>query len=138
MLSKLFQQNPQQVVSAAAGQGLPLQVASEATVATLASNAAVPAVPEKKRRRGRSGSFPQKIHQMLRDLEEQGRQDIASFVRDGAAFCIHRPKEFSKEVMPKYFKMGSYASFQRQVRSLRELLLTILFALLTPISLRFS
>ena len=71
--------------------------------------------PEKKRRRGRSGSFPQKIHQMLRDLEDEGRQDIASFVRGGKAFCIHRTKEFAKDVMPKYFKMGSYASFQRQL-----------------------
>ena len=71
--------------------------------------------PEKKRRRGRSGSFPQKIHQMLRDLEDDGRQDIASFVRGGKAFCIHRTKEFAKDVMPKYFKMGSYASFQRQL-----------------------
>jgi len=72
-------------------------------------------VPEKKRRRGRSGSFPQKIHQMLRDLEDQGREDVASFVCDGSAFCIHRHKEFAKEIMPKYFKMGSYASFQRQL-----------------------
>jgi len=79
------------------------------------SSAAVAAEDPKKRRRGRSGSFPQKIHQMLRDLKEQGREDIASFVRDGRAFCIHRTQEFAKDIMPKYFKMGSYASFQRQL-----------------------
>jgi len=33
----------------------------------------------------------------------------------GQAFAIHRPKDFAEIVMPKYFKMGSFASFQRQL-----------------------
>jgi hypothetical protein len=59
----------------------------------------------KNSRPGRAGSFPQKLHQMINELAKQGQQDIASFVLDGKAFLIHRPKEFAEAVMPKYFKM---------------------------------
>ena len=44
-----------------------------------------------------------------------GTADIASFVDNGRSFNIHKPKEFAQNVMPKYFKMGSFASFQRQL-----------------------
>ncbi|CAB9528422.1 shock factor protein HSF8 [Seminavis robusta] len=69
----------------------------------------------KKRRRGRTGTFPQKMHNMLEDLEKNGESHIASFLPHGKAFAIHRNKDFVKFVMPKYFNMGSFASFQRQL-----------------------
>lgn len=47
--------------------------------------------------RGRSSTFPLKLHQMLLDLENQeGGRAIASFLPHGRGFQIHRPKEFSK------------------------------------------
>ena len=74
-----------------------------------------PVQKPKKTRPGRAGSFPQKLHQMLNNLEREGRQDVASFELDGKAFSIHKPKLFVDTVMAKYFRMKSYASFQRQL-----------------------
>lgn len=67
-------------------------------------------------RKGRTGTFPQKLHQMLSDLERQGGgTDIASFLPHGRAFAIHKPRDFVKHVMPKYFRMSRFSSFQRQL-----------------------
>ena len=68
------------------------------------------------KRKGRTGAFPQKLHQLLLDLEEiEGGTDIAAFLPHGRAFAIHDPKEFCKTVMPKYFRMNRFSSFQRQL-----------------------
>jgi len=77
--------------------------------------AALAAIPADKRK-GRSGTFPQKLHQMLSDLERQeGGTEIASFLPHGRAFCIHKPRDFVKHIMPKYFRMSRFSSFQRQL-----------------------
>lgn len=69
-----------------------------------------------RRRKGRTGTFPQKLHQMLSDLERQeGGAEIASFLPHGRAFAIHKPRDFVKHVMPKYFRMSRFSSFQRQL-----------------------
>jgi hypothetical protein len=69
-----------------------------------------------RRRKGRTGTFPQKLHQMLSDLERQeGGPEIASFMPHGRAFAIHKPRDFVKHVMPKYFRMSRFSSFQRQL-----------------------
>jgi len=66
--------------------------------------------------KGRAEPFPAKIHRMLSELEEQeGGTDIASFLPHGRAFIIHKPKKFTEEVMPKYFRMSRFSSFQRQL-----------------------
>lgn len=76
---------------------------------------AILSLPPDRRRKGRTGKFPQKLHQMLSDLEQQGRNDIASFMSHGRAFAIHKPIAFAKEVMSKYFRMSRFSSFQRQL-----------------------
>jgi len=76
---------------------------------------AILSLPPDRRRKGRTGKFPQKLHQMFSDLERQGRSDIASFMPHGRAFAIHKPIEFAEEVMPKYFRMSRFSSFQRQL-----------------------
>jgi hypothetical protein len=77
---------------------------------TLATNAV------KEKRKGRAGRFPQKLYQMILDLEKQeGGADIASFLHNGRAFAILDPTEFVKSVMPKYFRMSRFSSFQRQL-----------------------
>lgn len=69
-----------------------------------------------RRRKGRTGTFPQKLHQMLSDLERQeGGPEIASFMPHGRSFAIHKPRDFVKHVMPKYFRMSRFSSFQRQL-----------------------
>ena len=66
--------------------------------------------------KGRTEPFPAKLHRMLSELEQQeGGTDIASFLPHGRAFVIHRPKQFAEEVMPKYFRMSRFSSFQRQL-----------------------
>ena len=78
------------------------------------------ASPLKEKRKGRTGSFPQKLHQMLSDLEKQdGGTDIASFLPNGRAFIIRKPKVFEETVMPKYFRMSHFSSFQRQLNLVR-------------------
>lgn len=71
---------------------------------------------EPRKRKGRTGTFPQKLHQILLELERQeGGSDIASFLPHGRAFAIHKPREFVKEIMPKHFRMSRFSSFQRQL-----------------------
>ncbi|GAX09661.1 hypothetical protein FisN_19Lh128 [Fistulifera solaris] len=74
------------------------------------------ATPAEIKRKGRSGSFPQKLHQILQELERQeGGREIASFLPHGKAFAIHKPRDFVKTIMPKYFRMSRFSSFQRQL-----------------------
>lgn len=67
------------------------------------------------KRLGRSSVFPRVLHAILADLERQGRDDIASFLPHGRAFAIHKPREFATKVLPRYFRMGHFTSFQRQL-----------------------
>jgi hypothetical protein len=84
------------------------------------ASAALSMAPANQKRKGRTGTFPQKVHQMLADLEKQdGGTDIAAFLQNGRAFIIHKPKEFEEAVMPKYFRMGHFSSFQRQLNLVR-------------------
>jgi hypothetical protein len=86
-----------------------------AQLAALGAAGSLPLPPDR-RRKGRTGTFPQKLHQMLSDLEAQdGGADIASFLSHGRAFAIHKPRDFVKTVMPKYFRMSRFSSFQRQL-----------------------
>eukprot|EP00549_Striatella_unipunctata_P015162 CAMPEP_0118699316 /NCGR_PEP_ID=MMETSP0800-20121206/15815_1 /TAXON_ID=210618 ORGANISM="Striatella unipunctata, Strain CCMP2910" /NCGR_SAMPLE_ID=MMETSP0800 /ASSEMBLY_ACC=CAM_ASM_000638 /LENGTH=392 /DNA_ID=CAMNT_0006599487 /DNA_START=86 /DNA_END=1264 /DNA_ORIENTATION=- len=75
--------------------------------------------PEPKHKKGRGGAsepFPQKLHRMLSELEEQENgAAIASFLPHGRAFCIHNPKKFVNDIMPTYFRMSRFSSFQRQL-----------------------
>jgi hypothetical protein len=78
--------------------------------------ASLPSILQDRKRKGRTGTFPQKLHTMLSDLERQdGGSSIASFLPHGRAFAIHKPREFVKHVMPKYFRMSRFSSFQRQL-----------------------
>jgi hypothetical protein len=70
------------------------------------------------RRRTRGGvtePFPEKLHRMLREVEEEGEGDIISFFSHGRAFAVHDSDRFVSHVMPKYFKQSRLSSFQRQL-----------------------
>lgn len=108
-LAKLLQSQQQSNASNAATE-IP-----HASLAALGAAGSLPLPPDR-RRKGRTGTFPQKLHQMLSDLEGQdGGSDIASFLGHGRAFAIHKPRDFVKHVMPKYFRMSRFSSFQRQL-----------------------
>jgi hypothetical protein len=94
--------------------GNPIMVPSPAP--TFQDMASLPNILQDRKRKGRTGTFPQKLHTMLSDLEHQeGGSLIASFLPHGRAFAIHKPRDFQKHVMPKYFRMGKFSSFQRQL-----------------------
>ena len=59
--------------------------------------------------------FPEKLHRMLREVEQEGKSDVIGFFAHGRAFAVHDPDRFIAEVMPKYFKQSRLSSFQRQL-----------------------
>lgn len=74
----------------------------------------------------RAESFPAKVHRMLSQLEQQeGGTDIASFLPHGRAFIIHKPKMFTEQIMPNYFRMSHFSSFQRQLNLCKSLFLFV-------------
>lgn len=114
---ELQQQHLQQPFNLSALQQ-PNQLNNEVAWSDPASLGGTPQLPPeiKWKGRGRSSTFPLKLHQMLLDLEKQeGGTAIASFLPHGRGFQIHKPKEFAKEIMPNYFRMSTYSSFQRQL-----------------------
>lgn len=52
-------------------------------------------------RGGVSVAFPEKLHQMIGEIEEEGREDIVSWRPHGRAFQILNKKAFLEEVMPR-------------------------------------
>ena len=74
-----------------------------------------PAPDNRRNRGGVTVPFPEKLHQMLDDVEKNGMTDIVSFFPHGRAFAIHKPVQFVSDIMPKFFKQSRFTSFQRQV-----------------------
>jgi len=71
------------------------------------------------KRRGPRGGvahpFPEKLHLMLDNVEEEGLDHIVSWHPHGRSFAVHKPKDFVAEIMPRYFKQTKLTSFQRQL-----------------------
>ncbi|GKZ00975.1 hypothetical protein MPSEU_001049000 [Mayamaea pseudoterrestris] len=71
-----------------------------------------------KQRRARGGvasHFPERLHQMLLDVQDNDQTDIVSFLSHGRAFSVHDMDRFVSEVLPKYFKQSKWNSFARQL-----------------------
>jgi len=60
-------------------------------------------------------AFPFKLHSLLENAEKSNRCDIISWMPNGKAFKIHKPKDFADFIMPQYFNQTKYRSFQRQL-----------------------
>jgi hypothetical protein len=72
-------------------------------------------IPDTRRNRGGvTEPFPEKLHRMLEHTEREGMTDVVSFFNHGRAFAIHKPRRFSQEIMPRFFKQTRLTSFQRQ------------------------
>mmetsp|Transcript_10926 Transcript_10926/g.12508 ORF Transcript_10926/g.12508 Transcript_10926/m.12508 type:complete len:354 (+) Transcript_10926:110-1171(+) len=68
--------------------------------------------------RGRGGvsePFPERLHRLLKETEQNNMGDIVSFFPHGRAFAVQDQTRFVREVMPKYFNHSGYSSFQRQL-----------------------
>lgn len=63
----------------------------------------------------RNNHFPLKLHAMLDHVEKEHLDYIVSWLPDGTAFKVHRPREFVSNVMPAHFSMTKYKSFLRQL-----------------------
>jgi hypothetical protein len=57
----------------------------------------------RKKTGGVTQPFPEKLHEMLNTLQEHhpNALDLISWLPHGRAFLVHRPKEFTRDVMPK-------------------------------------
>jgi len=72
--------------------------------------------PDSRRNRGGvTEPFPEKLHSMLTYAITASLTDIISFFPHGRAFGIHKPKRFSSEIMPRFFRQTRLTSFQRQL-----------------------
>jgi HSF-type DNA-binding len=60
-------------------------------------------------------SFPDKLHRILEDAENEGNSHIISFFAQGRAFRVHDPDTFVTDIMPRYFTTSRFSSFQRQL-----------------------
>lgn len=66
-------------------------------------------------RGGVSTPFPEKLHQILVDVEKERKTAIISFFSHGRAFAVHDMDQFVSEIMPRYFKHSKWNSFARQL-----------------------
>jgi hypothetical protein len=70
---------------------------------------------ENKQRGGVNMPFPEKLHEMLDKIEQDGFASIISWQSHGRAFAVHKQKEFVDIIMPRYFRQSKISSFQRQL-----------------------
>jgi hypothetical protein len=59
--------------------------------------------------------FPWKLHDMLDNMDKEGKHSVVTWQPHGRAFMVHKPKEFVDQIMHHYFNQTKYASFQRQL-----------------------
>lgn len=58
--------------------------------------------------------FPEKLMNML-DRESNTQPTVVSWLSHGRAFIVRKPKAFTNEIMPGYFRQSKLTSFQRQL-----------------------
>jgi hypothetical protein len=63
--------------------------------------------------------FPSQLHELLEHAKVHGFEGIVSWLPCGKAMRVHRPKEFERQIMPKYFKQTRYKSFLKQLNLYR-------------------
>jgi hypothetical protein len=60
-------------------------------------------------------AFPWMLHRMLEDAEQQGFQDVVSWLPSDEAFIVHDQDRFMGTIAKTYFSQTHYKSFQRQL-----------------------
>jgi hypothetical protein len=59
--------------------------------------------------------FPVKVYEMLENAENKQFSHIVSWNETGTGFMVHDKDHFTKEIVPHYFNLTKYKSFQRQL-----------------------
>lgn len=60
-------------------------------------------------------AFPIKLYRILHEAKVNQQDDIISFFPHGRAFAVHKSKEFTRDIMPKYFPAGRMNTFLKQL-----------------------
>ena len=60
-------------------------------------------------------AFPWMLHRMLEDAEQQGFQDVVSWLPGDESFIVHDQDRFMGTIAKSYFSQTRYKSFQRQL-----------------------
>lgn len=76
----------------------------------------------RKKTGGVTQPFPEKLHEMLDHVNEPS---IVGWLPHGRAFLVRKPKQFTAQVMPQYFRQTKLTSFQRQYVSCCHLCLSL-------------
>lgn len=66
-------------------------------------------------RGGPTNHFPEKLQDMLDQVQKDGLEHIVSWQPHGRCFVVHDAKGFVSFILPKFFKQSMLASFQRQL-----------------------
>jgi HSF-type DNA-binding len=70
----------------------------------------------RKKTGGVTQPFPEKLHELLEKEStpdfHQNVQAIVGWLPHGRAFLVRKPKEFTRDIMPKYFRQTKLTSFQ--------------------------
>jgi len=61
-------------------------------------------------------TFPWKLHEMLELADQEGYDNIVSWLPDGRSFKVYAPNDFVHKIMPNFFLQSKYKSFQRQCK----------------------
>ena len=71
----------------------------------------------RKKTGGVTKPFPEKLHEMLtiESLPQSDSHIIVSWLPHGRSFIVRKPKQFTTQIMPKYFRQTKLTSFQRQL-----------------------
>ncbi|XP_074057842.1 heat shock factor protein 3-like isoform X1 [Macrotis lagotis] len=64
---------------------------------------------------GASSVAPAFLSKLWALVEDSGTDDLIRWSQNGQSFCIFDEQNFSKELLPKYFKHNNFSSFVRQL-----------------------
>jgi hypothetical protein len=56
--------------------------------------------------------FLSKLYELV---DDPNTTNLVSWMDSGDAFMVHRPNEFAREILPRYFKHNNFSSFVRQL-----------------------
>lgn len=68
--------------------------------------------------------FPVKVYEMLENADKKQFSHAVSWNPQGTGFMVHDKNSFTKLIVPDYFNLTKYKSFQRQVSPKRIVLLS--------------